>query len=85
MSENNAARALQEWFHEMIQQKRHGFRAGTGGEADGSLLWMYFSRGEAIESRVVLRPGLRDGKPVILVDRIEGESYKLPGAIAKLD
>lgn len=85
MSETNPARALQEWFHEMLAQKRQGFRAGTGGPPDGSLLWLYFSRGEAVESRLVLRPGLHDGKPVILVDRLDGDSFQLTARMSALE
>src|SRR5437868_3711126 len=63
MPEQNASRALQDWIHEMIQQRRAGFRAGAGGSPNGDVLWLYFSRGDAVESRLVMRAGIRDGKP----------------------
>ncbi len=85
MSEMNAARALGDWIHEMIAQRKQGFRAGAGGPADGEVLWLYFSRGDAVESRLVLRPGMRDGKPVILVDRLEGDSFEIVARMSRLD
>jgi len=84
MPEQNAARILQDWIHEMIAQKKQGFRAGAGGDASGEMLWLYFSRGEAIESRLVLRPGMRNGKPVVLVDRLEGEAFQIVGRMSEL-
>jgi len=83
MPEANPARALQAWFHEMLMQKRQGFRAGTGGEPDGSVLWMYFSRGDAVESRIVFRAGMRDGKPVVVVDKLEGDSFAVLGKMTQ--
>ena len=85
MSETNASRALGDWIHEMIQQRKLGFRAGAGGPADGEVLWLYFSRGDAVESRLVLRPGMRNGKPVILVDRLEGDSFEIVSRMSRLD
>ena len=77
MAEQNPARALQEWFHEMIAQKRQGMRAGTGGNADGSLLWMYYSQGDAMESRIVFRAAIVEGRPVVTVDRYQGDTFSL--------
>jgi hypothetical protein len=85
MSEANAAQALQDWIHEMIAQRKQGFRSGAGGSASGEVLWLYFSRGDAVESRLVLRAGVRDGKPVVLVDRLEGDSFEIVGRMSKLD
>jgi hypothetical protein len=84
MPEANAARALQDWIHEMMAQKKLGFRAGAGGDPSGETLWLYFSRGEAIESRLVLRAGLRNGKPVVLVDRLEGDAFQVVGKMSEL-
>jgi hypothetical protein len=85
MSEANAAQALQDWIHEMIAQRKAGFRSGAGGSPSGEVLWLYFSRGDAVESRLVLRAGMRDGKPVVLVDRLEGDSFEIVGRMSKLD
>jgi hypothetical protein len=77
MPEANPASALQQWFHEMIAQKKQGMRAGTGGNADGSLLWMYYSQGDAMESRIVFRAAIQDGKPIVTVDRYQGDTFSL--------
>ena len=84
MPERDAARLLQDWIHEMIEQRKHGFRAGAGGDATGETLWLYFSRGDAVESRLVLRAGVRDGKPVVLVDRLEGDGFHVVAQLAEL-
>jgi hypothetical protein len=79
-----AHRVLQDWIHEMIAQKKHGFRAGAGGDEQGETLWLYFSRGDGIESWLVLRAGVCDDKPVVLVDRLEGDASKIVGRIPEL-
>lgn len=84
MSERDAAHVLQDWIHEMIEQRRHGFRAGAGGDPNGESLWLYFSRGDGVESRLVLRAGVRNGKPVVLVDRLEGDGFQVVARMAEL-
>lgn len=77
MPEQNAARVLGEWIHEMIAQRKQGYRAGAGGDPAGEMLWLYFSRGDAVESRLLLRAGIRNGKAVLLVDRLEGDAFQV--------
>jgi hypothetical protein len=84
MPERDAAHVLQDFIHEMIEQRKHGFRAGAGGDPSGDSLWLYFSRGDAVESRLVLRPGVRNGKPVVLVDRLEGDGFQVVAKMAEL-
>jgi hypothetical protein len=84
MPERDAAHVLQDYIHELIEQRRHGFRAGAGGDPDGEALWLYFSRGDGVESRLLLRGGMRDGKPVVLVDRLEGDTDHVIAKSAEL-
>ena len=84
MYSETGAKLLQTWVQEMMEKRRMGARAGAGGDRDGKFLWLFYSMGDAIESRVVLRPVMQNGEAVIEVHRMEGEATQLTSQISRL-
>ena len=78
------SRTLQTWVQEMLERKRMGARAGAGGDRDGKYLWLYFSLGEAMESRILIRPVIKEGEAVLEVHRMEGEAAPLQAQISRI-
>ena len=84
MYTETGSRLLQTWVQEMMEKRRMGARAGAGGDRDGKFLWLFYSMGDALESRIVLRPVVVDGEPRIEVHRMEGEATQLVSQISRL-
>ena len=83
-SNEPASRTLQTWVQEMLERKRMGARAGSGGDRDGQYLWLYYSLGDAMESRLLIRPVIRDGQAVLECHRMEGEAAQLLGETSRI-